>query len=127
MRAAVSPADIASATISACRGEGATQGCSTGRIPIVPSAPGDRLEFSMAGAVNAKGFVTTPDPAKGFLLEVSFNLEGVTTKEGDTYEVKVLVNNAPIAQFSERASYQLTQPNGPECPPVCKTTVLDKS
>lgn len=128
MRANVTQQDLQNATISACRIEGAPPGgCVTGTISLVPNAPGDKLRFSMNGPIDVRSFVGSPDAGKGYLLEFVFNLEGATTKDGDTYEIKVLLNNNPIAQLSERATYTVQQPNGADCPPVCRSVVIDKS
>lgn len=128
MRANVSEQDLQGSTISVCRIEKAPPGgCVTGSISLVPNAPGDKLRFSMNGPIDVRAFVGSPEAGKGYLLEFVFNLEGSTTTNGDTYEVKVTLNNNPIAQLSEKATYAVSQPNGPDCPPVCRSVVIDKS
>jgi hypothetical protein len=129
MTANVAPADLPNATITACRKEatGATPSCSSGKIVSVPATPGDRIQFTLSGPLDVRGFVRTPEGGKGFGIEIVQNLEGVAVADGDTYEIKVDLNGTSVGAISEPAKYDVVRPNGADCPPVCRTTVIDKS
>jgi hypothetical protein len=124
MFANVPRAQMESATITACR----NGSCSAGRPATVPSAPNDRLQFTLAGPVAAQGYLTSPDPIKGFHVEAVFPLDGVVAQDGDVYDLRVTPEgaSAPAAAASDRATYQESQPNGSDCPPVCKTSTIEK-
>ena len=127
MTATESAADHARATVTASRGDGTTAACASGRINNVPAAPGDRLPFNLSGSVDVKGVAGSPDATGGYLLEFAYNLEGAQPRAGDVYEVKVVVDNAAVAQLQERATYETSQPNGADCPPVCYNVTIDKT
>ncbi|MFO0671395.1 MAG: hypothetical protein U0235_17480 [Polyangiaceae bacterium] len=123
--AAVDRTAMTTATITACR----NGSCSAGQPTTVPSAPGDRLAFRLAGPIAAEGYLSSPDPVKGYKIEAVFALEGVTTANGDTYEIRVTPAGAaaPAVTVSDKATYQSTQPNGPDCPPECTAATIDKT
>lgn len=124
MYANVDRTQMQTATITACR----NQSCSSGQPSTVPSAPGDRLQFRLAGPVAVDGWLTSPDPQKGFRVEAVFPLDGISAQNGDVYDLRVTLagQTAPAVAVSDRATYQEAQPNGPDCPPVCRTATIDK-
>src|SRR5665213_1529574 len=56
---------MAKASITACL----NGGCVTGAPASIPSSPGDRLSVSLQGALVVQGFISSPDPVKGYLVE----------------------------------------------------------
>lgn len=112
------------ATITACR----NNSCSSGRPATVPAAPNDRIQLGMNGSIAVLGYLTTRDPVKGYAVEATFPLDGVLAQNGDLYELRVTNagETTPVVAASDKATYKETQPNGSECPPVCRNATIEK-
>lgn len=114
---------MAAATLAVCRNDV----CSSGRLSTVPSAPGDSLQFSLSGSLSAQGTIASPDAAKGYRVQVDVNLDGLDLANGDTYTIRVSPDGGAAISVSGSATYSESQPNGTDCPPICRTAVIDKT
>ncbi|MGH7280768.1 MAG: hypothetical protein ACRELY_04540 [Polyangiaceae bacterium] len=113
------------ATISAC----IDNTCVTGTPTSVPSSPGDRLTVSLQGQLNVTGYIGSPDPQKGYIVEADFNLSDSAPASTDTYQLFVTTSDGTKVSggIDEAANFTKTTPNGPDCPPVCLNALIDKT
>ena len=113
------------ATITAC----IDTTCVSGTPTSVPSSPGDRLTVSLQGQLNVTGYVGSPDPQKGYVIEADFNLSDSSLNTTDTFQLYVTTANGTKVDgaINETPKFTKTTPNGPDCPPVCQDGVVDKT
>lgn len=113
------------ATISAC----IDNQCVSGTPSSVPSSPGDRLTVSLQGQLNVTGYLGSPDPEKGYVVEADFNLSDSAPAASDTYQLFVTTADGTkvAGGIDETAIFTKTTPNGADCPPVCQNAVIDKT
>lgn len=115
---------MAQATIFAC----IDTTCVSGTPASVPGSPGDRLTVTLQGALTVQGYITAPDPQKGYLIEADFDLGESNPQNGDRYQLYVMNGSAKVdGGIDKTATYQTETPNGPSCPPVCQNAVIDQT
>ncbi len=109
---------MAKASVTACL----NNGCVTGIPASLPSAPGARLSIALQGALSVSGYISSPDPVKGYLIEADFDLSNSSPVNGDNYKLAVVSNGEAVpGSVNQAATYTKTTPNGADCPPVCDT------
>ncbi|MEO8878319.1 MAG: hypothetical protein ABI461_22180 [Polyangiaceae bacterium] len=115
---------MATATITACL----NGGCDTGTPASIPSSPGDRLAINLNGALSIQGFISSPDPIKGYLIEANFILSDSNPMNGDAYQLYATSNGQQASgSINQTATYTKTTPNGADCPPVCENATIDQT
>jgi len=113
------------ATVTAC----IDTTCVSGTPTSIPSSPGDRLTVSLQGDLNVTGFLGSPVPDKGYVVEADFNLGDSSLKDTDSFQLYVTTSDGTkvAGSISEVPNFTKTTPNGPDCPPVCESGVIDKT
>ena len=115
---------MAAATVTACL----NGGCNSGIPASIPSSAGDRLAIALTGALSIQGFISAPDPAKGYLIEADFTLSDSNPMNGDKYQLYVTSNGQQASgSVDQAATYVKTTPNGPDCPPDCENALIDQT
>jgi hypothetical protein len=115
--------DVMSAsTVTACLNDG----CVSGTPTSLPSSPSARLNIALQGALSVSGYISGPDPDKGYLIEADFDLSTASTADGDTYKLAVVSNGQAVpGQVSQAATYTKSTPNGADCPPTCENVDIE--
>lgn len=113
------------ATITAC----IETTCVSGIPASVPSSPGDRLTVSLQGQLNVTGYLGSPDPQKGYVVEADFNLSDSSLNTTDKFQLYVTTSDGTKVDgaIDETPNFTKTTPNGPDCPPVCENAIVDKT
>jgi hypothetical protein len=100
-------------------------GCVTGAPASIPSSPGDRLSVALKGALVVQGYISSPDPVKGYLVEADFTLGDSSPADGDEYKLAVISNGEAVpGSLDQKVTYEKTTPNGASCPPVCDNVTV---
>jgi hypothetical protein len=100
-------------------------GCAMGSPASVPSSPGDRLSVALQGALVVQGYISSPDPVKGYLVEADFTLSDTSPSDGDEYKLAVISNGEAVpGSVDQKVTYVKTTPNGASCPPVCDNVTI---
>ncbi|MEO7110435.1 MAG: hypothetical protein ABI183_08370 [Polyangiaceae bacterium] len=116
-------ADVMSAsTVTACLNDG----CVSGTPTSLPSSTSARLTIALQGALSVSGYISGPDPVKGYLIEADFDLSTAATANGDIYKLAVVSNGQAVpGQVTQPATYTRSTPNGADCPPTCETVDIE--
>ncbi len=113
----VTPKDAATASIEVCL----NKRCSPMSLQKLPSASAAVFLDGAAMGSDLEMHATV-DVAPADLVSVVVNVAGDATafKDGDVYHVTVKsADGRVLSDRSWSATYQITQPNGPECEPTC--------
>ena len=98
----ISAAEMAQSTVTACLNDG----CVNGAPASVPSTPGSRLNIALQGALTVQGYISSPDPVKGYLIEADFELSETSLTDGDSYKLAVISNGEAVpGQLNQAATY----------------------
>jgi hypothetical protein len=116
-------ADVMSAaTITACL----NNGCVSGTPASLPSTAGTRVSVALQGSLSVSGYISAPDPTKGYLVEADFDLSTASPVNGDVYKLAVVSNGEAVpGSVTQSASYTKSTPNGADCPPTCENVDIE--
>jgi hypothetical protein len=113
---------MSTATITACL----NNGCVSGTPASLPSAGGARLTVALQGSLSVSGYISLPDPAKGYLIEADFDLTTASPSNGDVYKLAVVSNGESVpGSVTQSATYTKSTPNGADCPPTCESVDIE--
>lgn len=96
--------------------------CREAEIEEVPAPDGIRYLSLGGGAPLARVTIARTDPGGAIEIEAQVSGEAELFADGDVYSVSLVGSDQ--TQLVERAwsvTYRISQPNGPECEPTCRT------
>jgi len=119
---------LQSSIINVCRNDV----CVAGRFSSITEQPPENvgLGFSLSNVADAlePTATVTVFTRTGGKFDIMVTWPNVTNaKDGDTYRVTLTdAASTALLSLSEKAVYQVSQPNGPDCAPVCRTFNVDR-